>query len=105
MYDIANMKYQILILLFVCCLGHSLHAQRDSILADSLYAKAKDFYYDGEFEAAQPLFQQALAVKKKFYGPEHEEIVWNYRRLARLTQPLKPQAALLTYATLKPAAI
>ena len=91
------MKYQLPIILFLFCLGQPSIAQRDSVLAESIYEKAKEFYYDHQYDTAQVLFQQALTLKKAYYGPEHEEIVWNYRRLARTAEELRDYKTAFIY--------
>ena len=55
-----------LVLVFLCCQFSSpLDAQSDSLLADSLYAQAKTFYYDGVYDQAEALFQLRPGSEEK----------------------------------------
>ncbi|MFK8007154.1 MAG: CHAT domain-containing protein [Saprospiraceae bacterium] len=76
--------------------SHSLFSQNQEQIADSLYEIGKDFYYDGDYKKAKPIFEKVLEVRTKLYGKDFK-IVDAYFRLGKTEKRLRyHQMALAT---------
>jgi tetratricopeptide (TPR) repeat protein len=53
-------------------------------LAESLHNLAKLYYYQGKYKKAEPLFLQALTMKKKLLGDEHHDVANSLHNLAKI---------------------
>jgi Tfp pilus assembly protein PilF len=50
--------------------------------------KGLDLARMGQFEKAEPVYQRALAIREKAYGPEHPKVVESINSLAELYQSI-----------------
>ncbi len=53
-------------------------------LAVSLTEEAKQYYRQGKYAEAEPLYQRSLAIRKKALGSEHPDVGQSLNNLAEL---------------------
>ncbi len=94
------MKLVLTYLFFGCLLvswNLPLYGQSSEEIADDNYKKGKEKYYDGEYEIADSLFQDALQNYTATLGQNHSKVAKTYRRLGDVYRRLRFHRSALDY--------
>ena len=73
--------------------GSTTPDEPNSIQGDILNELALTVHYDGDYESAEPLFQEALALQRQHYGQEHPTVAISLHNLASLLHDQGDHAA------------